>query len=134
MFDFTPLAKTVALSFLVYFLLFPVGAVLLLVSHYTVGWDDAAASMLGFVNWPLPVLFPLLSVVLLVDFFRRLESARLSTTQVTGYRVAAGFMVFGAAFGLSSGHWLPTAVSAGALLVLLVPTRGRATPSTWELK
>ena len=40
-------------------------------------------------------------------------------------------MVVGSVFALGVGHWEPLAVTAVAFVVLLLPSRGRATPSTW---
>ncbi len=116
----------------VYFVLFPLGAMALVISHYTIHQDHVVVGLLGFVNWPLPWVFGLGSATLLVDFWRRLGSGQLTSTQVVGYRVAAVLMVLGAAFSLSSGHWLPVAVSGVALILMFLPTRGRTVPSTWE--
>jgi hypothetical protein len=50
---------------------------------------------------------------------------------VTGHRVAGALMVVGSVFALGAGHWEPLAVTAISFVVLLLPTRGKTTASTW---
>lgn len=131
MFDFTPLAKVVGLALAAYFLAWPALAIVLGILAY--GFHiDKVPSWVGWMNWPIPVVFAILSLVLVVDFFRRLSSRQLSSSQVGGYRMAAVLMVFGAAFALSSAHWLPIAVSGVVLLLLFLPLHDKTVPSTGE--
>jgi hypothetical protein len=127
MFDFTPLARAVGFTFLGYLCCVPLGAVVLAIVGSTTG-DSLSLSWLW---WPVPLLFALLIVVLAVDYLRRLGSGRLTSTQVTGHRVAGALMVVGSVFALGVGHWEPLAVTAVGFLVLLLPSRGKATASTW---
>ncbi|MGI9156297.1 MAG: hypothetical protein ACR2FG_06625 [Marmoricola sp.] len=131
MFDFTPLAKVVGLALAAYFFAWPALAIVLGILAYAFHMNDVP-SWVGWMNWPVPALFAILSVVLVVDFFRRLNLGQLTTTQVGGYRMSAVLMVFGAAFALSSAHWLPITVSGVALLLLFLPLRDKTVPSTGE--
>jgi hypothetical protein len=130
MFDFTPLSKGVALVLLAYVAAWPTVVVVAVISLFAFqlstlpGWVQ-------WMNWPVPVVFPLASVVLVVDHFRRLTSDRMTVTEVTGYRAAGVMMALGSAFGLGTGHWECLAVSVAAFVLLLLPTHGKARPSTW---
>jgi hypothetical protein len=127
MFDFTPLARAAGLTFLAYLCCVPLGAVVLAV----VGSTTGNSLSLSWLWWPVPLVFALLNLVLAADYLRRLGSGRLTSTQVVGHRVAGALMVVGSLFALGVGHWEPVAVTAVAFVVLLLPSRGRATPSTW---
>ena len=77
----------------------------------------------------MPAVFPDLSAVLAVDFFRRLRQHQLRTTQVGGYRFVAFLLAMGAGFALSR-HWEPLLVSGVCMLVMLLPATKRAAAST----
>lgn len=132
MFDFTRLARGFGFVFLGYLVGFPVLAIctaILVGGFHLHGFDP----VLVWWQWPLPCLFPVLSVILVVDFYRRLRGGQLSTSQVTGHRASAAFLALGACFAGPVGHWAPALASGGCfLLLLLTPTKKRATASTWQ--
>lgn len=130
MFDFTRVSRGVACTLLGYFVAWPLLLVGVAISVFGFG-NDTVPGFVGWLNWPVPVVFPLAAVVLVVDYFRRLNAGRMTATEVTGYRAAAVMMVVGSAFALSSGHWQPIAASAAAFLLTLLPQHGKALPSTW---
>lgn len=127
MFDITPISQRVALlvpGWMILVLVVGVGGLLVPGDAFA---DHAKTAMFG---W-LPLGFALGSGALVADFFRRLRSGRLTTTQVISYRFSGFLMLFGSAFGWDWSHGLTPALCAVALVALLLPTRGRAQPSTW---
>jgi hypothetical protein len=127
MFDFTKVSQGVAALLPAWMVAVVVVGVLGMLVPGDAFADRATTIMFG---W-LPFAFTAGSVVLVVDYVRRLTTGRLTTTQVTGYRCAGVLMAGASAFGWRWSHGLTTAGCVVALLVLLLPTRGRARPSTW---
>lgn len=130
MFDFTGLSRAVACTLLVYVAAWPVGAVVLAVTASVFHIQGVAHGM-RWLSWPAPLVFPLAALVLVVDYVRRLAAGHMTVTQVTGHRAAAVMMIGGSAFALGSGHWQPLAGCGTIFLLLLLPQRGKALPSTW---
>ena len=132
MFDFTPVSQGVAALVLVYLVAWPLLAVVTAIAEG--GFDQQwPASVADWLQWPFPILFSIGTLVLIVDFSAGLRSARLTTTQVTGYRVAAALMLLGALSSLQAWHWFVFAFCAAVMLVMLMPWRRKAQPSTWTL-
>jgi hypothetical protein len=129
-FDLTRLARTTGFVFLAYLCCIPLGAIVLAV----VGVSTGKTLSIDFLWWGAVWVFPVLAIVLAVDFFRRLGSGRLTVTQVPGYRFVAVLMVLGAAFGLGSGVFVPAVICLVCLPAMCVPTRRKAAPSTWTPK
>ena len=121
MLDLTRLARTLGFVFLGYFVGWPVIALITIIT----GFDRLA----GWWTWPVPCLFPVLSAVLTVDFFRRLRDHRLTPSQVGGYRFVAILLTVGAGFALSR-YWEPLAVSALIALPMFLPVKKRAAAAT----
>lgn len=126
MFDLTRLARTTGFVFLGYFACIPAGAILAAIVGVSTGKD----LNLDFLWWGAVWVFPVLAMVLAVDFHRRLGSGGLTVTQVPGYGLVGGMMAFGAVFGLSVGVWVPVVITLCCLAALRVPTRSKAAPST----
>ena len=80
-------------------------------------------------TWPVPCLFPVLSAVLTVDFFRRLRDHRLTPSQVGSYRFLAVVLVGGAAFA-AVRYWEPLAIGALLALPMFLPVKKRAAAAT----
>ena len=130
MLDLTRLARGIGFVFLGYFLGWPVIAVLnaVFAGGFDLLWFDRVN---GWWTWPVPVVFPFLSAVLAVDFFRRLLRHQLRPSQVSGYRSVAFMLTAGAGFALSR-HWEPLLLSGLCLLAMLFPAKKRAAASTGE--
>ncbi|TFV53402.1 hypothetical protein [Blastococcus sp. TF02A-35] len=127
MLDLTRLARTLGFVFLGYFAGWPVLAVIGAV--LTKGFDVTGfEQVFTWWIWPVPVVFPVLSAVLAVDFFRRLRGRGLRPSQVTGYRFVAFLLTCGAAFAISR-HWEPLAVSAVCMVLVFLPAKKRAAAS-----
>jgi hypothetical protein len=130
MFDLTRLARTIGFVFLAYLGCVPVGAIVLAI----VGFSTGKSGNLDFLWRGVVWVFPVLAIVLAVDFHRRLRSGRLTVTQVPGYRFVGVLTTFGAAWGLNADVWIPVVISLPFLIALCVPTRRKAAPSTWVAK
>jgi hypothetical protein len=130
MLDLTRFARALGFVFLGYFLGWPVLGVLgaIVVKGFHVTWFDTVASWW---TWPVPCIFPVLSAVLTVDFFRRSSRHQLRPTQVGGYRFVAFLLVFGASFAVSR-YWEPLAVSGVFALAMLLPAKKRAAAAAGE--
>jgi hypothetical protein len=128
--EFTRLARALGFVFLGYFAGWPVVAILDMVIggalHQT--WFDALPSWWA---WPVPCIFPVLSAVLTVDFFRRLHRQELTTPQVGTSRFVAVLLVAGAAFALSR-YWEPLAIGALCALPVFLPAKKRAVAAPGE--
>ena len=130
MLDLTRLARGLGFVFLGYFLCWPVIAVLdaVFAGGFDVRWFEQVGRWW---TWPVPAVFPVLSAVLAVDFFRRLRQHQLRTTQVGGYRFVAFLLAIGAGFALPR-QWEPMVISGLFLLLMLLPARARATAPPGE--
>jgi hypothetical protein len=130
MVDLTRLARALGLVFLGYFLGWPVLAVLdaVFAGGFHVNWFDDAATWWA---WPVPCIFPPLSAVLTIDFFRRLHRGQLRPSQVSGYRFVALLLVAGAAFAVSR-YWEPLLVSGLCALPMFLPAKKRAAATAGE--
>ncbi|MGZ4749009.1 MAG: hypothetical protein ACXVYY_18175 [Oryzihumus sp.] len=126
MFDFTKVSRAVGFLLVAYIAAWPVLGVALLPFRSTVSGAAVRGALLDVVPW----VFVIGSAVLAVDFFRRLNHRRLSATQVTGYRASGVMVVFGSTFALAHGFWEPTVLTGLLFLVMLAPTRGKATGET----
>lgn len=130
MFDFTRSARIIALALPAYILLWPlwviVGGLVDVVSGSR-GMLDAA----DWLSWPVPCVFALLSLILLGDLWQRLSAGRLSTTELTAYRVAGILMLGGSLFALGTSV-VPAAICAAAVVISFCIPKRRAQPSTWE--
>lgn len=129
MLDLTAVSRAASWLFLGFFVaFFALGIVFAIVD----ATSDASLD-LGGVASVVPYPFTVMAVVLVTDFFRRLTSARLTVTQVPGYRVAGVLTAAGAAFGFSSGRaWVVSVICLVIVASMCVPTRGRTVPSTWK--
>jgi hypothetical protein len=130
MFDLTRLARTIGFVFLVYLSCVPVGAIVIAIVGVTTG----KTGNLDFLWWGAVWVFPVLAIVLSVDFHRRLDSGRLTVTQVPGYRFVAVLTTVGAAFGLGASVWIPAVICLICLTAVCVPTKQKAVPSTWTAR
>lgn len=135
MFDLTPLARIAGWLLPIYLLAFPVLAILFVSLNAATGADTPNGDVMGI--YP-PILFALVAIVLAYDFHRRLRSAQLTTTQVSGYRFVGVLCMLGAAFGLAQlshgATWIPVAVAAVSLAAMCRPTKSLAVPSAWTPK
>ncbi|HVX19576.1 MAG TPA: hypothetical protein VHA73_16255 [Acidimicrobiales bacterium] len=114
MFDFTRFARGVALALPAYMLAWPVWATvagLAGIPFHTHAWVRTAR----WLTWPVPCVFAVLAVGLLVDGWQRLRAHRLTTTELTAQRVAAMLMAGGSAFCVGVTP-IPFAVSAAAVV------------------
>lgn len=118
--DFTRPARALGFVFLGYFVGWPVLALL----SIAVGgsWTDRLTTWW---TWPVPCVFPVLSVVLAVDFFGRLHRHELTTRQVGTSRFVAVLLVAGAAFAVAR-YWEPLLVSGVLALATFLPVKNRA--------
>lgn len=123
MLDVTRLARTLGFVFAGYFAGWLVVALIVIAT----GFDRLA----DWWTWPVPCIFPVLSAVLTVDFFRRLRNRRLTPSQVGGYRSIAVMLALGAGFALSR-YWEPLALGALIALPMFFPAKKRAAAATGE--
>jgi hypothetical protein len=130
MLDLTRLARTIGFVFLAYFAGWPLIAVLeaVFAGGFGIPWFERLGEWW---IWPVPVIFPVLSAVLTVDFLSRLRGRRLRPTQVSSYRFVALLLAVGAAFALSR-YWQPLLLSCLFALPMLLPAKKRAAASTGE--
>ncbi|RBY91456.1 hypothetical protein DQ244_08970 [Blastococcus sp. TBT05-19] len=127
MLELTRLARGIGFVFLGYFAGWPLLAVLGAV--LTRGFDvQGFERVVEWWIWPVPGIFPVLSVVLAVDFFRRLRGHRLRPAKVGSYRFVALLLTFGAGFAVSR-HWAPLLISGLCLLAMFAPVKKRAAAS-----
>lgn len=129
-FDFTPLARRIALALPAYMASVLVVGLAIAVVYST---DKHLGSALA-TGWSwVSVIFPLLGLVLAIDLWRGLRTHSITTTQVVGHRAAAVCTLGGALLGLSwNHHWAIAGVTAALTLAVLVTPRKRAAPSTWQ--
>jgi len=129
MFDFTRSARIIALALPVYVLLWPLWAIaggIVDIAFGTRRVLDAAHLL----SWPVPCAFALLGVILLGDLWRRLSAGRLTTTELTAYRVASILMLGGSLFALGTSV-VPAAICAAVTVAAFCIRSRRAQPSTW---
>jgi hypothetical protein len=130
MLDLTRPARAIGFVFLVYLCCVPLGAIVLAIVGVSTGKNGNLDFLWRGAVW----VFPVLSIVLAVDFHRRLRSGRLTVSQVPGYRFVGLLMLFGAGFGLGADVWIPSVIALVSLAALCVPTKRKAAPSTWTAK
>lgn len=127
-FDFTPLAKWVALLLPAYFVAIPVLgltiAVIYFISH------PVGTALLHIWAW-VPAIFPLAALVLVADLWSHLHLLRPS--QVVGHRAAGVFTAAGSALGISFNHlWVLPAITVALCAALMFTPRTRALASGHE--
>ncbi len=130
MLDLTRLARTIGSVFLAYLASILLCAIVAMI----VGVSTGTNLDMDFLWWGAVWVFPVLAIVLAVDFHRRLGSGRLTASQPAGYRYVGVLMTFGAAFGLGADVWIPAVISLVCLITLCVPTKRKTVPSTWIAK
>jgi hypothetical protein len=127
MLDLTRLARSIGFVFLAYLVAILVCAIVTMI----VGVSTGNTLDMDFLWWGAVWVFPVVAIVLAVDFHRRLGSGRLTASQPAGYRVVGVLTTVGAAFGLGADVWIPAVISLVCLLTLCVPTKRKTAPSTW---
>jgi hypothetical protein len=130
MLDLTRLARALGFVFLGYFAGWPLLFVLMAV--FVGGFHLTGFEVVGtWWTWPVPCIFPVLSSVLTVDFFRRLRAHRLTPSQVGSCRFVAFLLVVGAGFA-ASRHWEPLAISSLIAVPMFFPVKKRAAAATGQ--
>lgn len=127
MFDLTRLGRILGFSLVAYMLAYPG---FLLVAGVLVALGSDAKMTGHFLTWPLPWVFPVLSVVLIGEMLRRLQGGILTTTQVSGYRMVAVLLTFGSSFA-TPVTWHPLAVAGAIAACTFLPLKRHAASSTW---
>lgn len=127
MFDLTRLARTLGFVLPVYMLLFIPGVLIVDAVQTAFGWPLLSGQQF---TWPLPWIFPVLSVVLVGEMLLRLRRGVLTTTQIGGYRMVALLLTFGAAFAMPV-TWHPLAVGGALAVYTFLPLKRHAAPSSW---